>query len=167
LTASDSVYIGVFVFALALGLLIIGFVSVTLTSHLQNTTTFQNDTYASAALGGTSYVTDKLDYLVLVVFIGMIIALIVTSWYIGASPVFIFVYFLVIVMGIVVGAILSNVWESVSTTAPLSMMLSSLPITGHIITYLPMYMAVVGFIGMVVMFAKPYGSSNEGSGVLR
>jgi hypothetical protein len=167
MTATDVIYTGVMVFALALGLLIIGYVSTTLTTNLGNTTAFNSSVEAKAALSGTSHVMDKLDYIVLTVFIGMILALIITSWYIGASPVFIFVYFLVIVIGIICGAILSNAWESVSTHAPLSSMLASFPMTNHILLNLPFYIAAIGFIGMVVMFAKPYGMQSQEGGTLR
>lgn len=166
MTATDAVYISVMVFALALGLLIIGFVSVTLTSHLANTTAFSADPYAKAAIEGTSHVTDKLDYLVMTVFLGMVLALIITSWYIGASPVFFFLYFVVILMGIVIGAILSNTWETVSTKALFSTVLGSFPMTNHILMYLPLYIAVVGFLGMTIMFAKPYGGQSQSEGKL-
>lgn len=126
---------------------------------------------SSPAINETTQAVDSLnamksnsrlfDYFGLAVFLGMSLAIIITSWFIGGHPLFIAVFFLVMV-GLVVGAmVLSNVWETLTQTATFGYLSSPLPITNHLITYLPIYMVVVGFLGMIAMFGKPYLAGAE------
>lgn len=164
MTATDSVFIGVSVFILAVGVLIIGFTSHTISTALSNNPVFNESAPAKEAIDAMDNVNSKTDQLVLATFLGLVIALIVTSWFIGASPLFFFIYFLVVVIGVVGGAILSNVWESLTAQPAFVYMVGVMPFTNHLLSYLPFYMALVGFIGMTVMFAKPYLVSPGGEG---
>lgn len=98
---------------------------------------------------------DKLDRWVLYIFLGMVLALIITSWFVAGRPVFGFLYMIVIIIGVGLSAILSNVWETTTIMARFGAAVGSFPITNHLLSYLPIYTLAVGFIGMVVMFAKP------------
>lgn len=165
MTATDSVFIGVSLFMLAVVVLIVGFVSHTISNAFITNPSFNQSAAAVTAVQAMDTTNSRFDQLVLGSFIGLTIALIVTSWYIGASPLFFFVYFIVVVLGVVAGAILSNVWESLSSQAAFSYMLGVLPVTQHLMTYLPFYMALVGFVGMTVMFAKPYLAQSQEGGL--
>lgn len=164
MTATDVIFTGVSVFAIAVGLLIIAFVGNTVSDAVGNSAAFNSSPDAKAAMqGGIHQVTDKTDYMVFSVFLGMVLALIISSWYIAGNPVFFFVYFIVVVLGVVFGAILSNVWEAISTKPAFASLLPILPMTNHILTYLPFYMAAIGCLGMTIMFAKP-GPTGAGEG---
>src|SRR4030042_1337802 len=137
MTATDAVFIGVSIFAVAIGLMIIGFTSHTISSRLSATSVFNESASANAVIDSMDKVNSKLDWLVFATFIGLVLALVITSWYIGASPLFFFIYFIVIVIGVVVGAVLSNTWESISSSAAFSYMVGVLPLTNHLMSYLP------------------------------
>lgn len=164
MTATDVLFIGVTIFTLAVGLLIIAFVGNTMSSAVGNSAAFNSSPDAKSAMQtGIHKVTDKTDYIVFSVFIGMVFALIISSWYIAGNPIFFFIYFIVIILGVVFGAILSNVWEVLSTKPTFSALLPLLPKTNHILTYLPFYIAAIGCLGIIIMFAKP-GPSGAGEG---
>jgi lipoprotein signal peptidase len=55
-----------------------------------------------------------------------------------------------------VSAALSNVWESFSTKAIFVTDMVQFPISNNIMLNLPLYIAVIGVIALIVMFAKPY-----------
>ena len=71
-----------------------------------------------------------------------------------------FIYFIVIAITVVISAIFANIWVNVSQSATFGATINSFPIMNNILTRLPVLMAVIGFVGIVVMFAKPY-ISNE------
>jgi hypothetical protein len=50
---------------------------------------------------------------------------------------------------------LSNAWEAASQRPSFASSLAAVPITNHVLSYLPYYIAVVGMIGCIVLFAKP------------
>lgn len=97
-----------------------------------------------------------MDYFGLAIFIGFALAIIITGWFIGGNPLFMIIYFLVLVVLVVVSMVLSNVWETFSQASVFGYVTTPLPITNHLITYLPIYLVVVAFLGMVAMFGKPY-----------
>lgn len=107
------------------------------------------------ALQDAKDLTARFDYILFALFIGLVLALIITGWFIGGQPIFMFIYFIVVVIATILSAVLSNVWDTVVSTVSFASDISAFPITNHLISNLPIYIAIVGFIGIVVMFAKP------------
>lgn len=166
-TASDVVFAAVMLFMLALGIFLIGFIGDKITTGMQNTTAFNQSTEATAALEGSrTTINRQIDYIVFGVFIGLILTILITSWFIGANPLFFFIYFIVITIGIVISAILSNTWESITTKPQLASYLTNMPIANHLLTYLPLYVGALGVMGLIIMFAKPYVGRSGGEGGL-
>lgn len=120
----------------------------------------QTDSFVDV-IEGSQDVTNQFDYVIFGIFIGLIVGVIITGWFIGGYPIFMFIYFIMIIISVVVSAILSYIWENISVASVFGSNVSSFPITNHLMTYLPMYAAIIGFIGIVVMFAKPYFSEGE------
>lgn len=160
MAASDVVLIGVLVFAAAIGLFAI-FAAVDPVITSMEHSKINESATAVDVLQGTRTMLGKLDYLILGVFIALVLGLIITSWFIGGNPLFMFVYFIVITLAVIVAAILSNVWETVSGASVFGTTLGSFPLSNHIMLLLPYYIGVIGFIGIVIMFAKPYLSEGQ------
>ena len=104
----------------------------------------------------TKAATDRWDYIVLGAFIGLILALLITGYFVGGYPIFMFLYIGFIVAAIVIAAVLSNAWDTVTTTPIFGSAVASMPITAHLINNMPWYIAIAGFIGMVAMFTRPF-----------
>ena len=154
MAARDVLFAGVVLFILACGFFILTFVSGQITSSLSSSPL--NDSAQSIqALEDTNTAVSKVDYIFLGVFIALILGLIISGWFIGGNPIFMFIYFLFIVVAVVIGAILSNFWETLTTASVFGVTIASLPIMNHIMLYLPFYLAAIGFIGIIAMFAKP------------
>lgn len=94
---------------------------------------------------------NRMDYMVFGVFIGLILAMLITSWLIAEHPILIVIYLIVIVIGVVLAAILSNTWESVTVASIFGITITRFPITNHIITNMPYYISVVGLISFIIM----------------
>jgi hypothetical protein len=100
-------------------------------------------------------VTSRSDYLFGVFLFGLLLSLIITAWFIAGNPLFMFLYFLFIVIGVILSAIFSNVFQTVVAQAIFGATINSLPIINHVLNFLPYYVALSGFIGMIIMFGKP------------
>jgi hypothetical protein len=61
-----------------------------------------------------------------------------------------------IVIAVIISAVLANAWEQYSSAAIFGLTIAAFPTTNHLLLNLPIYIAIVGFIGVVAMLAKPY-----------
>ena len=95
-----------------------------------------------------------MDYYITWVFIGFMLAMFIVSFYISAERVFIIFYFIILTIMIVCSAIISYVWSKVTENVSLATMVDYYPVTTHILTYAPLYVISLGFIGMIITFAK-------------
>lgn len=154
-SALDVLLIGVLCFAFGIGLLVMHFTSARIYSALLNNTQIQTSDATITVLEASNNQLAKLDLWFLALFIGLILALIITSWFISSNPIFIGVYVIVLIIAVIVSMGLSNAWESASQRPTFVSSLSAVPITNHVLTYLPYYVAVVGMLGLIVIFAKP------------
>jgi hypothetical protein len=156
MSARDVVLVGVVVFALGLGFLILNFAMTTMTSSIITQPSVNSSSAAITAFGSVTTTVNRLDYILFCIFIGFSLALIITGWFIGSNPIFVIFYFIANLVFVAISALLANVWETIATSTTFLTTAGHFPITNQILTHLPIYMAVVGFIGIVVMFAKPY-----------
>ena len=161
MAARDVVLAVVLLFVFSLGFLIIHFVMSTMTAELIANPQVNASQDAVNAFNDIEKSTNRLDYVILCVFIGLTLGIIITGWFIGGIPLFMFIYFIVMVFGVIISTVLSNIWETVSTTT-FATAVASFPIANNIMLRLPIYAAVIGFIGVVVMFAKPYFYGGQG-----
>jgi hypothetical protein len=162
MAVKDVLMIGVLIFTFAIGFFIFHNISNTVINQMLTNPQINSSNATVNVLQGTQRVTARMDYVIFGLFIGLIIALILTSWFIGGNPIFMFIYFIVLVFGIVTSVVLSNVWEEVSTKAIFGTTINAFPITNHLMTYLPIYSAIIGIVGLVIMFAKPALAGNAG-----
>lgn len=161
MAARDILIIGVILFTIAVGFFIIKFTADTIVSRMVAIPLINQSTATVEALqGANNKLNVGYDYLLLGLFIGLSLALIITGWFIGGEPIFAFIYILIVILGTVFSTVLSYVWNQITGMAVFGSTLAGMPISNHLISYLPLYIAIVGFIGLVVMFAKP--KSNDG-----
>jgi len=155
--ARDIVLIGVLIFVIGLVSFIAHFVWDTTTTNLEGMSVV-NETRAPEMFERHDRPVGRFDYLIFGFFVSLLFALIILSWFVGGHPIFMFIFFLVIVVGVVLATILSNVWDGVTSMSFFGVVVvgSDFPLTNHLLLYLPYYVGVVGFFGLLVMFSKPY-----------
>lgn len=150
----DIIFIIIIFFVLALGMFIIHFTVSNMFGALQHSP-INETAEAVTVLDSGQNLINRLDMLLAIVFIGLCLSVMITGWLVGGHPIFMFIYFMVIVIGVILSMVLSYVWESITLMTPFISTLGSFLITNHLISYLPYYSAVIGSIGMIVMFGKP------------
>jgi hypothetical protein len=143
------------VFALGIGFLVLNYAMNTMTNSIIAVPAVNASSHAVDAFQTVKVTVDKLDYMIFMAFIGLALALIITGWFIGSHPMFMIIYFIANVVIVAVSALLANIWETVATSTTFTLTAGKFPITNELLTHLPIYMAVIGFIGIIVMFAKP------------
>lgn len=156
MAANDVILVGALVFVFALGFLAINFMVGQVTDSMINNEEVNSSAGAVSMFEALDDTMDRLDYVVFGLFIGLSLAVVVTGWFIGGYPIFMFLYFIVVVVGVVLSAVLSNVWEVFSQSASFGSTVVSFPLSNNLLLNLPVYVAAIGFLGVVVMFAKPY-----------
>ena len=96
------------------------------------------------------------DYVFLAIFIGIIIQILMFSF---ASRINAAFYWLMIIIDIpilIVGVILSNVWQEIAANPEFAVTITRFPITNTLLgTYFPVAVVSLLFLAMVVLFGKP------------
>lgn len=155
-SARDVIFISVILFMFSIGFFVVYNISYTVTDSMIGISAINQSAAAVQALRGSQAVADRMDYVVFGLFIGLVLALIISGWFIGGNPIFMVIYFLVVVMGVVFSTVLSNTWETTTQSSIFGTTITHFPLTNNLMSNLPVYIAVIGFLGIVVMFAKPY-----------
>lgn len=163
-STNDVILIGIIIFTFAIAFFAVFFMSKQVTDQMLSISVINDSAATREVIQSSDNIRDRLDYVIFAVFIGLILALLISGWFVGGNPLFMAIYFIIIVIGIAASAVLANVWETTSTSSVFGTTVASFPITNNILLNLPIYTAVIGFLGMIVMFAKPYLMGNNGGG---
>lgn len=160
--------IGFFVVSLfALGLILLVFYTAQtyLVTALSNQTAFNSSTPAMNVMNTASNsASSKLDMLFSAIFIGYLIALIITGYLIDASPIFLTLFIIMFAIIIILAGILSYAWENISTVTIFNTAVANMPITNHILSNLSVYTVIAGVLSMFALYYKNR-SNNSGGGV--
>ena len=122
-----------------------------------------NNTQINSSAGSKAAFTDtrdtlnsRLDYVVFGVFIGFVLSILITGWFVGGNPLFMFIYFIGLCVLIAIASILSYTWGIITVKAVFTGTIANYPITDLLISHLHIYTTILGFLGMFVSYAKPY-----------
>lgn len=163
-STNDVILIGVLIFTFGMAFMAVYFISSTVTTQMLSIPAINQSEATVEVLQAQSKVTSRMDYIIFGLFIGLVLGMLISGWFVGGNPIFMAIYFIVGVIGVAAGAVLANVWESFSQSAIFGSTVSNFPLTNTILLNLPLYTAILVFLGMVVMFAKPFLTGEQGSG---
>lgn len=141
--------------SLAIGFFILHYVAGVAVDSITSHPEVNESPDAVAGFEASNTVTARLDYIILIVFMGLMLGIMITGWFVGGHPIFMFIYFIVLTIGVVLSAVFSNVWEDITQRPDFGTTILSFPLTNHLMTYLPVYIAILGIAGIIVMFARP------------
>lgn len=160
-SARDIILIAVLVFALGIAFLATNYMINTSITKILAVDVVNESSSSVAAFESLQGTLGRMDYIIMGFFVGFILFLLISGWIIGGHPVFMVIYFIFVIIATAVSAVLANAWDDFSQASVFGSTVTSFPFTNHILANLPIYIAVIGILGMVVMFAKPY-ITNEG-----
>lgn len=109
-----------------------------------------------------------LRWIAFIIVFGMIINIFVSNYFIKTYPVFFVIYLLIVVVGVIASAILSNAYQTMFNTMNTGLQdsLSSFTAIHYVIYNLPVWTAIVGVIGLILLFLniiidRPSGMGGE------
>lgn len=158
MVAKDSIVIPVILFTAIMGFFVMNWMSHTITTKA-SASGINSSQRAITAMTQMTSATDKADYIFGAVFFGLIFSIMISSFFINASEIFIFFYFLITAVGVFISAVFSNAFTVFVQTSVFGSTINNFPIANHIMMHLPYYVAVTGIIGMIILYAKPAGGS--------
>ena len=158
----DVLFIGVAVFILGIAFFVLNFTANTMIDSLIAIPTINESQNTVDTLNNIdNNVTSRLDYVLLGTFIALTLGIIITGWFIGGMAIFMVIYIIIVILAVIFSSVLAYTWQEVSVASVFGLTINAFPITNHIISWLPLYTAGIGFIGIIVMFAKPYFTGDE------
>ena len=156
-SARDVILIGIIIFVIGIGLFVVNFVTNTMVDTLVAIPTINNTQAARDAFTDTQDMANsRFDYIVFGLFMGLLFGFIIAGYFVGGEPIFMFFYFLITVIGVITSMVLANVWYDVTTQTVFGTIATdNMPITNNLLTFLPIYMTVIGILGIIIMFIRP------------
>ena len=119
-----------------------------------------NDTQVQPIWQSLKDLTARFDYIILVIFIALSLAMMVSAYLVGGNPLFTLFYFIGVIIIVIVSSLISNIWATISLKEPISSYaLASFGITDHLLTFLPVYISIIGVFGLLLTFVRPYFES--------
>ena len=156
MAARDVIFIAITLFTVAIGFFVVHYTINTVVSQLIVVEAINESDAAIEAISMSATISNRLDYVIFGLFIALILGLIITGWFIGGNPIFMFIYFIFIIIAVVLSMIFANVWDTVTQSSIFGSTVSHFVLTNNILGNLPIYISIIGLVGLVVMFAKPY-----------
>lgn len=155
MTARDVIFISVILLVTALFLFIGNFLTNTVMDVALQHPQLNSSPGAVNAYNSVKTQSNRLDYVYFVYFIALTFGILITGWLIGGNPIFMFFYVIILIVGVLISPILSNTFQSFILTPAITATADNFPITIFIMQNLPIFMTIIGMLGLIVMFAKP------------
>jgi hypothetical protein len=146
-------FLVVFLFAFAIFILIAGYVVPQITGALSDSE-IGNNSASQGALTYTENLTQRFDGILLVMFIGLTIGVLITSFMIDSNPIFIPIYILLLAILVLFAAVVENIYEAFNTGV-LASTYAQHTITNFLMSHLVYISIAVGCLSMILIFARP------------
>ena len=148
----DMLFVIVTLISIAITLLVAGYVYVQIDSGFEDSGLESNESaeaYDSFAVSFGIFDTGMGFILV-----GLIIGLLISSYFIPTSPVFVVINIIGFLILVFIGAVFSNLYSEMILQPGLNTSALLFPITNFIATKLPFIGAIIVFLSSIIMFAK-------------
>lgn len=142
---------------LAIFILIIAKVIPSITDELRKTE-INNSAEARTALNWSDKIVGRLDTVFMIFFVGLIMGILISSYFISTNKIFIPIYIILFGFTIIIGVILNNMYEAFKTSSDLITTSVTYPMMNVIISNYVIVLIAVGVLSMILMFGKPSGS---------
>jgi len=157
----DVAFVIVVLLGLAIFILIVGKVYPTITEQIKTTAIGSNNNSVQA-LNSTDSIAGKGDMVFLFIFVGLSIAVFISSFFIDSSPILIPVYIIALSLLLIFAGVSERVYESFAEEPTFSAVAESNPMITYLMSHLFIIAIGLGVISMILIFAKPRGYSGGG-----
>lgn len=155
-SAQDLIVISGVLLTMGIFLFIVMFATRSIVTEIVAIPAVNTSEEAMETWDSVSTTTNRYDQLFLGLFIAFFITVIIVGWFVGGEPLFMVIYFIANIIAVIASMVFSNVWYNISQASVFGTTVSNLPMMDHILQNLPLYITIMGIIGIVVMFTKPF-----------
>ena len=158
----DIILVAAVLFAVGISLVFIVKIGHQINTQLLITPSINSTASAVSVIQHADTAINSSDYIYLALFIGFFISIIIFGWLVGGTTIMAPIYFFIIILFTFVSIILQEAWKEIATHTEVITTIAQLPITNYILSHLGYFIAIMGIIGIIAMYAKPYVSDNTG-----
>lgn len=149
----DILFFVIFVAALGIFILVVQYVVGAVTDGLLASPLNQSAAAVAALNSGVS-ITQNFDYIWLVLFVGLILGVLISSVLIDVHPIFIPIWIILLGLSVLVGVVMNNVYADFVANATLNSTSDLNPFVNFIISHYVLVIIGVGVLSMILIFAK-------------
>lgn len=164
---TDIFVVGLWLFVLGVGILLLMFGFLSISDPLIDSALGDDPATLAAINSYTGYIQLGLPSTFLIVFFGLLMGIMVSSFFVRSHPVFIPVYILFALVTVIVAVALGNVWGNLKDLEQFAEILalnSTVALMDTIISNIVNVTVVVFILSIIIIFAKPGGAQIEGQG---
>lgn len=115
-----------------------------------------NNPTSSAILEESESTVNNMDYTYIIAYVGLGMFVIISMVFIRSHPIFLFISIVLLVILILVSAIMSNAYETLTSEGEMNTSASNFPLINYTMGKMPLFMLVIAFLGLIVLLAKPW-----------
>jgi flagellar biosynthesis protein FliQ len=121
-----------------------------------NTTIVIQDT-----IGAVNQSYQALYWISIFLIVGMIISIFIGSYLVTTKPIFFIPYIFIVIIAIIIAVGLSNAYEQVIENPLLASTFAGFIGANYIMLQLPIWIAVIGIVGGIIMFVRMGSKENQ------
>ena len=113
------------------------------------------------SLGKVNQAYNSLYWISILLIIGMVISIFIGSYLVTTKPIFFIPYILIVIIAVIVGVGISNAYETVIADPTLASTFAGFLGANFIMLRLPIWVAVIGVVGGIIMFVRIGSKEND------
>lgn len=160
---SDMLIFVITIFILAIGLFILMYIVPSITTGLR-TAGLNSTSEGTSAIASLDYFsTHTINNGFLMLFVGLIISVMITSFLVRTHPIFLFLYILFLGITILLAFYLGNAYNQLTTNPVFSSMVNTATFSNLVMNNIAEITLAVGALSMIIVFAKfsTYGGTQQ------
>jgi hypothetical protein len=116
-----------------------------------------------ASLGKVNEAYQALYWISVFLMVGMVLSIFIGSYLVTTKPIFFVPYAFITIIAIIVSVGLSNAYETVIEDPTLASTFAGFVGANFIMLQLPIWIAIIGFVGGIIMFVRMGSKDNQPS----
>jgi hypothetical protein len=160
---SDMLMFVVTIFVLAVGLFVLMYIIPSITSGL-NTAGLNNTAEGASAINSMDGTfTGMLNNGFMLLFVGLTISVMITSFLVRTHPIFLFLYIIFLIVTVILSFYLGNAYAQMSNNPIFAGMLSDATFFNLVMGHIAEITIAVGALSMIIVFSKfsTFGGSQQ------
>lgn len=141
------------IFILGVGMFVLAFITPQIFTGLKTAGINSTSTLNDAINTSNGVVCNTINTGFLILFVGLILSMFITSFLVRTHPIFLFLYFIILVITILLAVYLGNTYYTMETNGLLAGGCDS-GFINDIMNYIVEITVAVGIVTMVIIFAK-------------